>query len=328
MSRWPSALAFVLLAGCGRYDSFHLPVIERAPVRGAFVWEPQSGPVLTRGASGWDAVDALNPSVVRHNGQYFNFYSGFDGKTWHTGLATSTDGLAWTRQGKVLSPEGWEGDYIAANGAALHSGSEFLYWYQAGRIPQIGLARSTDGRQWRKEAQPVLELGPRGSWDERGVADPYAVKFGGAYYLYYLGQDRARRQRLGVARSTDGVVWTKLRGNPVLELGDTNTFDENGLGEPAVWYSNGSYWMLYTGRDRQENRRMGFARSTDGVQWTKLPNPVIAGAEPWNARVVCDPTVEVTPAGVRVWFGGGDQPKPDERLNGQIGYGMLRWRSE
>jgi len=25
----------------------------------------------------------------------------------------------------------------------------------------------------------------------------------------------------------------------------------------------------------------------------------------------------------RIWFGGGDQPKPDERLNGQIGYAEL-----
>jgi hypothetical protein len=26
---------------------------------------------------------------------------------------------------------------------------------------------------------------------------------------------------------------------------------------------------------------------------------------------------------VRVWFGGGDKPKPDEGLNGQIGYAEL-----
>jgi predicted GH43/DUF377 family glycosyl hydrolase len=283
--------------------------------------------VLPRGeGSGFDAVDTLNPSVVRFQGSYYNLYSGFDGKTWHTGLATSPDGIAWTRRGLVISPDPatWEGSYIAANGTVLAEGNEFRYWYQGGIPPRIGLARSKDAVHWEKLAKPVLEPGPRGSWDERGVADPYAIRVEGQYYLFYLGQDRARRQRLGVARSADGVNWTKLRSNPILELGPAGTFDENGLGEPAVWAQRGYYWMLYTGRDRYENRRMGLARSRDGANWERVPGaPVLAGTEPWDSKVVCDPTVELDGDMVRVWFGGGDRPSPDERLNGQIGFGTL-----
>jgi hypothetical protein len=126
-----------------------------------------------------------------------------------------------------------------------------------------------------------------------------------------------------VARSTDGVRWEKLRANPVLELGGPGTFDEVGLGEPAVWQQSGFYWMLYTGRDAREYRRLGLARSTDGVHWRKLPL-VIEGKEPWNSKVLCDPTVEPAGDSVRVWFGGGDAASPDENLNGQIGYGLLR----
>ena len=48
------------------------------------------------GAPGeWDAVDVLNPSVLRQGDAYYNFYSGYDGQTWHTGLAVSPDGIAW-----------------------------------------------------------------------------------------------------------------------------------------------------------------------------------------------------------------------------------------
>jgi predicted GH43/DUF377 family glycosyl hydrolase len=324
--RWLGPLLILTLTGCGRYENFTLPVVQRTPLKGHFVWEPHPGPVLMRGAAGeWDSVDTLNPSVVRQQNLLFNFYSGFDGQAWHTGSAVSADGLRWTRQKKLLSPLGWEGDYIAANGSALRHGDEFLYWYQAGRTPRIALARSPDGQGWRREPEPVLELGPRGSWDERGVADPYVVRYGNFFYMYYLGEDRARRQRLGLAQSTDGILWTKLRTNPVLELGEAGTFDENGLGEPAVWFSNGSYWMLYTGRDRGEIRRMGLARSQDGVQWQRVPAPIIAGTEEWNSKVVCDGTVEVHPDGIRVWFGGGNIAHPVERLNGQIGYGVLRW---
>ncbi|MBL8229046.1 MAG: hypothetical protein JNL98_11235 [Bryobacterales bacterium] len=318
----------LMLTGCGRYADFALPSAGNAPEHGVYVWEPRPVPVIGRGPDSVDQSDALNPSVVRHEGAYFNFYSGFDGKMWHTVLATSTDGVQWSKRGRLLSPEGWEGDYIAANGSALRVGGEFLYWYQAGKTPRIALARSADGVTWRRHGSAVLEVGPRGSWDERGVADPYVIDLNGVLYMFYLGQDRAMRQRLGVARSPDGVTWTKLRASPILELGEYGEFDENGLGEPAVWQAHGSYWMLYTGRDRSENRRMGFARSSDGVRWEKLKSPVIEGDGEWNARVVCDATVEVAGEDVRVWFGGGDRASPDERLNGQIGYAMLRWRRQ
>ena len=281
---------------------------------------------MTRGPRGaWDSVDALNPSVVKHDGRYWNFYSGFDGKTWHTGVATSPDGLVWSKTSKVLSPDsaGWEGSYISANGSALRAGDEFFYWYQAGSPPQIGLARSRDGQSWIKSPRPVLATGPSGSWDERGVADPYVISAGGRFYVYFLGQDRARRQRLGIAVSEDGINWWKLRTNPVLDLGQAASFDEAGLGEPAVWTSHGRWWMLYTGRDARENRRLGLAESQDGVRWKKIDKLVIAGDQAWNSRVVCDPEVEVGSDGIRVWFGGGDVARPDEHLNGQIGVGML-----
>jgi predicted GH43/DUF377 family glycosyl hydrolase len=165
---------------------------------------------------------------------------------------------------------------------------------------------------------PVLEPGPRGSFDEFGAADPYVLRAGNDYYLYYLGQDRARRQRIGLARSADGVRWQKLRSSPVLEPGE----DEAGLGEPAVWQSHGRYWMLYTYRERSEARRMRLARSSDGVHWEKLPG-VIAGDQPWNSKVVCDPTVVVDGGRILAWFGGGDTASPDENLNGQIGAARL-----
>jgi predicted GH43/DUF377 family glycosyl hydrolase len=168
----------------------------------------------------------------------------------------------------------------------------------------------------------VLGPGPYRSWDERGVADPYVIRAGGEYYLFYLGMDRARRQRLGVAASHDGVRWDKLRANPILELGEYGAFDENGLGEPAVWASHGYYWMLYTGRDRAEVRRLGLARSRDGVRWEKVPQE-FAGSEAWDSKVVCDPTVIVNRDRVTVWFGGGDVARPDQNIHGQIGMGML-----
>ena len=51
---------------------------------------------------------------------------------------------------------------------------------------------------------------------------------------------------------------------------------------------------------------------------------VLAGAQAWNSKVVCDPSVLPDDGGVDVWFGGGDVARPDERIHGQIGYAFLR----
>ncbi|MCS7314571.1 MAG: hypothetical protein RMI94_12175 [Bryobacterales bacterium] len=319
-----------LLTGCTSYRDFTLPLPDGPVSDPEFAWEVLPHPVLSRGGPGeFDSVDALNPSVVFKEGRYYNFYSGWDGRQWRTGLAISDDGLRWCKRGPVLAPDpsSWEGDYIAANGSALLVESEFYYWYQAARPPRIGLARSRDGVHWSKRGEPVLGLGPRGSWDERAVADPYVFRVGDWFYMYYLGEDRARRQRLGVARSRDGIRWQKLRTNPVLELGEVGAFDEAGLGEPAVWASHGWYWMLYTGRDRQERRRIGLARSRDGVRWQRIsPRPVFEAPAQWASAVICDPSVLVSGGELRVWFGGGDRPRPDENLNGQIGLAVARFR--
>lgn len=313
--------ASAALSSCGRYGDFALPPPESSGPRGPFTWSAMPQPVIGRG----DRSDVLNPSVVRFHGEYLNLYSEYDGPTWHTALARSADGVNWEKRGRVLSPTGWEGTAIAANGSAVAAGDEIFYWYQAGDPVRIALARSKDGVVWAKTGQPVLGRGPLGSFDESAVADPYVIQIAQEFYLYYLGQDRARRQRLGVARSSDGVHWEKLRSNPILELGAAGAFDENGLGEPAVWSSGGSYWMLYTGRDHGERRRIGLARSSDGVHWARDQNfPPIAGTEAWDSQVVCDPSVEVAGDQVRVWFGGGDVARPDQGLHGQIGLGVLK----
>ncbi len=334
------AAAALWLAGCGHYAAFHLPVLSGGDPGLSFEWEALPDPVLSPG-DGWDSHDALAPAMIDGRNM---LYSGFDGHTWRTGMATSADGVFWRKHGTILQPDGrgWEGDYIAANGTALIFEGQLWYWYVAGPrgFPRIGLWTSGIGKEQPvpqkdrfvlvgaelKQPRPVLDAGPFESWDERGVADPYVIRVSGYFYMYYLGQDRARRQRLGVARSADGVHWEKLRANPILELGGAGAFDENGLGEPAVWEYGRFYWMLYTGRDAGESRRLGLARSTDGVHWKKLP-AVFSGVQGWDSKVLCDPSVIVEGSAnpqIRVWFGGGDVARPDENVHGRIGMAILK----
>ncbi len=290
-------------------------------------WETLPQPVIERGAAGdWDAVDVLNPAVVRLQERYLNLYSGFDGKTWRTGLAVSDDGMRWRKKGRVLSPEGWEGSYIAANGAAVVRGNRIFYWYQAGprQETRIALAYSADGVRWEKMPAPVLGPGPRGSWDETAVGDPYVLACGEWLYLFYLGQNRRGSQRLGLARSRDGAHWQKEHRNPLLAGGGPGTFDERGVGEPAVFRAGGKLHMLYVGRGGDERREIGWAQSTDGVDWKKADRaPRLVGGSEWSRAVVCDPEIMAAAGRLQVLFGAGGRASPDENLDGVIGSAAL-----
>jgi len=141
--------------------------------------------VLT-GGDGWESHDVLNPSVISRPGPDPQtrrvprpppapvlIYSGFDGRTWRTGLATSGDGTHWQKQGVILSPDArtWEGPYIAANGSALWYENQFWYWYQAGprERPRIGLAARWIRTPGAKSQGPCLnrvrtEAGTSTAW--------------------------------------------------------------------------------------------------------------------------------------------------------------------
>ena len=326
----PAVLLFLSACSAPEQAQFVVTGCEAAAVAwsGAVAWAPADEPVLQRGPAGaWDSVDALNPSVARWQGGWINLYSGFDGETWRTGVARSQDGRTWRKEpSPVIEPDPatWEGEYIAANGATVAARNQLWHWYQAGsrNAARIGLAVSTDGLKWRKEAMPVLEAGAAGAWDESAVGDPYVLACGEWFYLFYLGQDRFGVQRLGVARSSDGRTWQRSHLNPILGTGGAGEFDERGLGEPAVLLAEDAFWMLYVGRDASERRRLGWARSEDGVHWSKT-GPVLAGNQPWNETVVCDPEWMIVDGRPLVLFGGGDRPSPDEKLNGRIGIAEL-----
>src|SRR4029079_15340916 len=77
---------WLILTGCRSYAEFTLPSPAEPARNIRFTFNPRPSPVLGRGTGGeFDYRDALNPAVVSRDGVLYNFYSGFDGKTWRTG---------------------------------------------------------------------------------------------------------------------------------------------------------------------------------------------------------------------------------------------------
>lgn len=290
----------------------------------------QSQPLINTGKSGeWDSIDVLNPSVIKFNNTYVNYYSGYDGQTWKTGIATSKDGVSWIKlpNNPVLFPNNadWDTKYISANGSAIVFNNKIFYAYHgvdSDNTTRVGMATSNNISSLIKESKPVLSPGPSGSWDSAAVADPYLFLQDGILFMYYLGQDKFGIQRLGIAKSTDGIHWEKSIANPIMDVGAKGTFDENGLGEPSVIFIPPYYYMLYTGRDAREHRNLGYAISMNGISWKKMTTKGIVDNSKfgsWASKVICDSTFIEINNEITVFFGGGDVASPDQNLNGKIG---------
>jgi hypothetical protein len=105
----------------------------------------------------------------------------------------------------------WEGDWVGSPSAHRVGEQVWLFYAAAGGI---GLARSTDGVEFMREASPVLAIDTSVGW-EGGLApsDPSFLQVGlQDYRLYYSVSGR-----IGEARSRNGTRWDRMEDGPLLE---------------------------------------------------------------------------------------------------------------
>ena len=160
-------------------------------------------------------------------------------------------------------------------------------WTLSGRArlvhQRIGFATSPDGVRWTKEpgdagGGAVLGLGPDESADAQAASQPFVLRDGDAYRMWYEAYD-GRVWRIASARSTDGRAWT--REGVVLEPGGAGAPDELGVRNPVVVKRRGRWELWYQGRSRAAPAfHVLRAASDDGRRWTKLPGEVALVHDP------------------------------------------------
>jgi len=143
----------------------------------------------------------------------------------------------------------------------------------------------------------VLGLDPvPGSFDEIGNFTVSAFKDNGVTFLYYGGADstgtcpgiNSAHWRIGLAQSTDGVNFTRVPGTQfggaMVDNGSPGQFDSYLTYRPYVLKDGALFRMWYNGSTKPFNdcsipvgparlandRRIGYAESSDGVHWTKF----------------------------------------------------------
>ncbi len=222
--------------------------------------------------SGFDSRSVDCPFVFHHRGRFWMTYVGFDGIGYQTGLASSADLLAWTKEGCVLRRDPaspitrynvamtWivrqnelrspgelkkiHGRYLGVYHAYPNAG------YEEGAAV-IGLCWSDDIRKWEIEP-PCLRPEDGAYWECGGLYKPCLVEERGTFYLFYNAKTKTRPreqgggwiEQTGVATSKDLRTWTRYDRNPIIPVGPKGNWDERFASDPCILI-DGKRWVFF-----------------------------------------------------------------------------------
>jgi len=256
-------------------------------------WNKHGGnPVLAKTGNAADPDGAFVGSacVVKTGSTYHMWYSGAKSETYliynyllpNICYATSTDGIAWTRQGAVIQgsididlvipipPTVSVNASLYFSPWVIYDTDDSLYkmWFTfmtfsgvmsdpsdfdtifAGTTTTVGHATSADGTTWNIQSTNVLS--GSASWESGGVASCCVIKDydEGFFKMFYTGTDQAGENAIGFAKSYNGTSWTKSNTNPVFEPADTG-WDSTSVSTPCAIKDAAvpCYKMWYTGSD-------------------------------------------------------------------------------
>ena len=260
----------------------------------------------------FDRYGADNMRICRHNGKFYCFYIGFDGKGYRTAMAVSEDLLHWEKKGVVLdagSGHPWDNNGRAISSLLcdtdLYGNRELIkydgkYWMFYHAYPGVGyevgaaangLAWTTDEEllEWHCEEVPVFEKGAPGQWDGGGLYSTWVVPNNGRFMLYYNGKEAtdgswqnhaAWHEQVGLAFSDSLHDWKRYENNPVLKVTPNHWDSVFSCGQHVLFDSRKKRWvMFYCGFDAK-HAQDGVAVSDDMINWEKCPEPIIPSGKP------------------------------------------------
>jgi len=244
---------------------------------------PPSNKLLGTGST-YDATHLEDPSVFKHpSGVYNMYYGSYGGGTYPYSISRATSTSPSTGWGKyILNPVlnrsasgAWDDDQLASPCVIFDQGL-YKMWFSGydGSVWKIGYATSTNGNSWTKYGSNPVLSGSSGEWDANGVRDPWVLKLGNTYHMWYIGWITTSGYYVGHATSSDGTSWTEDSANPVFGPEPENGWERYFISNPCVTWDNGRYVMYYSGSYTTSKQRIGIAYSHDGGNWTRDPrNP-------------------------------------------------------
>ncbi len=217
-----------------------------------------------------------------------------------------------------LAPQSGDWDGLRVHAPMVISATgKYHMWYNGrglsfyGYGDTLGYAESPDGVSWEKYAgNPVLEPAESGEWDSFYRGQVAVIEDGGIYKMWYSGAGLAGPWQTGYATSTDGLEWDIYPGNPVLEGGLPESWDEQEANGPTVIKDGDTYRLWYHGCNADYSIcSIGYATSNDGVNWAKYAGNPVLEATPgeWDETGLAWPRVIKNGATYEMWYYSGGQ---------------------
>jgi len=176
---------------------------------------------------------------------------------------------------------------------------------------QTSQAQPGFGQVWEKHEQnPVIDLiGDADTWNDDHIAYFYLlghVIFDGDVYRYYGGGFDGSSWGIGLWTSSNlATGWSEYEDNPVMTEGADNSWNVDGIGCSAVIVDGDTLRMWYAGLDQHNFDAIGYATSTDGVNWTEYEdNPVLERSGEWDSWGIYAPYVIKNGDTFEMWYSG------------------------
>jgi predicted GH43/DUF377 family glycosyl hydrolase len=187
------------------------------------------------------------------------------------GLAWSDDFRHWERGDVILEPDPgaeWEAGGLYKP-YLIKVGDTFFLYYNAKDKgarwhEQSGVATSKDLKTWtRCRGNPILRNGPADSRDARFASNPWVVRAGSQWAMYYFGLPNAGHACDLLALGSDPFHFEKVP-EVIVEVGPPGSVDETHAHKPALMTWQGDLYHFYcavSGKWPNERRGITVARS-------------------------------------------------------------------
>ena len=225
------------------------------------------------GKNSWDNTIRERGYILREGDSWYMWYTGYNDElsdTKYLGYATSPDGFNWTRYSdNPIFDRSWVEDMqvIKYNG--------IYYLFAEGRNDIAHMMTSTDRIHWEDHGKLDIRTASGDPLSPGPYGTPTVFIEDGMWYLFYERNDDG----VWLATSSDRVVWTNVRDDPVIAKGP-DSYDSEAVAVNQVIKHDGRYYACYHACAHQPWRdwTTNIAVSTDLVHWKKYPgNPIVSG---------------------------------------------------
>lgn len=298
------------------------------------------GIVLPTGTAAWENWLVESPNVVFDpiTQQWLMVYVGYSTLTGaadaaSVGLATSLDGVNWTRTGTpLLQGTGGVGDAdrYGTTGPSLYikDGVYHLFYigldstgYEGGtKRMMLATATSLSG-PWTRRGVIIAPSGT--GWRSTAIYHRSIVKHtDGKYYMFFNAYGNGAAERIGYATATALLgPWTVDDVNsPLVNVGAAGTWDDEIVGDPSIYRVGDTWYMAYYGYDGIKGQD-GVAYTSNSLfplGWTKHPqNPIlkVGATNSYDDMHAHKPNIVQTPGAIYHYYTavGNGQPTVGKR---------------